>query len=123
MGFSCSHGCWRVQATLATLSSKILRQSMHKSDERTKLEADVVVGIEAVKTQAWEKAFMSTIAAIRSQELKVLLFVQELKVPLLVQTANSAAAQHVRSNIQRAQETAELSVCCRNSGRGSRWLR
>jgi hypothetical protein len=36
-----------LQMALASVSSKILREGMTKSDERTKLESDVVTGIEA----------------------------------------------------------------------------
>eukprot|EP00892_Ulva_mutabilis_P008206 jgi/Ulvmu1/5758/UM025_0012.1 len=60
------------QAALASLSTKILREGMEVADERTKLEADVITGIEAVKTQAWERPFITQITAIRSQELAVL---------------------------------------------------
>lgn len=56
-----------VQTVLASMSTKILREGMEVADERTKLEADVVTGIEAVKTQAWERPFISQITAIRSQ--------------------------------------------------------
>ena len=56
-----------VQTVLASMSTKILREGMEVADERTKLEADVVTGIEAVKTQAWERPFTAQITAIRSQ--------------------------------------------------------
>jgi ATP-binding cassette, subfamily C (CFTR/MRP), member 1 len=61
-----------MQTALAGLSAKILRENMAVSDERTRLETDVVIGIEAVKTQVWEPFFQATIGAIRSQELVVL---------------------------------------------------
>lgn len=52
---------------LASVATKILREGMAVSDERTKLEADVITGIEAVKTQAWERPFTEQIGALRSQ--------------------------------------------------------
>lgn len=45
---------------------------MTQADERTKLESDVVTGVEAVKTQAWETFFLQRITAIRAQELSIL---------------------------------------------------
>lgn len=59
-----------VQMALAGMSTKILREGMTVSDERTKLEADVITGIEAVKTQAWERPFIEQITAIRSQVIR-----------------------------------------------------
>jgi hypothetical protein len=44
---------------------RILKSSMAHSDNRTKLESDMVTGIEAVKTAAWEGPFLERILRVR----------------------------------------------------------
>jgi ATP-binding cassette, subfamily C (CFTR/MRP), member 1 len=61
-----------VQAVVTRKATAILSRGMIHSDERTKLESDMVTGIEAVKSQAWETFFLERIQALRSQELVVL---------------------------------------------------
>jgi ATP-binding cassette, subfamily C (CFTR/MRP), member 1 len=54
------------------MATQILNRAMAQSDERTKLEADIISGIEEVKTQAWETLFRERITSVRAQELTVL---------------------------------------------------
>jgi ABC-type bacteriocin/lantibiotic exporter with double-glycine peptidase domain len=54
------------------LAQSITHRGMAQADERTKLESDMVTGIEAVKTQAWEKFFYERITGIRSKELAIM---------------------------------------------------
>lgn len=61
-----------VQMYVTQLAAKILNRGMVHSDERTKLESDVITGIEAVKTQAWEPFFLRRVTAARADELAVL---------------------------------------------------
>jgi ABC-type bacteriocin/lantibiotic exporter with double-glycine peptidase domain len=61
-----------LQAVVTRKATAILNRGMIHSDERTKLESDLVTGIEAVKSQAWEDFFLGRIGKLRSQELAVL---------------------------------------------------
>lgn len=54
------------------MATGILNRGMTQSDERTKLESDVVTGIEAVKTQAWETFFSERVTELRARELDIL---------------------------------------------------
>lgn len=54
-----------VQTYMVKLSMRILKSSMTHSDNRTKLESDMVTGIEAVKTAAWEGPFLERILRVR----------------------------------------------------------
>ena len=61
-----------VQMKITRWASQILNRGMAQADERTKLESDLVTGVEAVKTQAWEAFFMQRITLIRAHELSIL---------------------------------------------------
>ena len=61
-----------LQMKVTRMATAILNRGMTQSDERTKLESDVVTGIEAVKTQAWETFFSERVTELRNQELAIL---------------------------------------------------
>jgi hypothetical protein len=61
-----------LQMKLTRLAQDIVNRGMAKADERTKLESDLVTGIEAVKTQAWEGFFRGRVTDIRASELAIL---------------------------------------------------
>ena len=92
---------------------------MAKSDERTKLESDVVSGIEAVKTQGWESFSRSRITDIRNSELSILWQSFKLSalntlvlqtVPTLVTTATFSAYVLLGHNLTAAKAFTSLTL-------------
>lgn len=57
---------------MVTLSSKLIKKSLASTDERSKLEGELLAGIEVVKCSTWEESFWSKINAVRNTELAIL---------------------------------------------------
>ena len=81
-------------------SGAMLKAALAHTDERTKLEGELVGGIEVVKCSAWEAPFLERINAARARELAALWRVSILNavvtfvlyaVPTIVPVATFAA--------------------------------
>ena len=48
------HALPLLQAVLVRISARLMRQSLQFTDERSKLEGELVGGIDVVKCSAWE---------------------------------------------------------------------
>ncbi|GAX80188.1 hypothetical protein CEUSTIGMA_g7626.t1 [Chlamydomonas eustigma] len=72
-----------VNLTLMRLSSALLKAALTHSDERTKLEGEMVGGIEVVKCSGWETPFLSRVSQVRSKEIAMLWRVSLLNACIL----------------------------------------
>ena len=61
-----------VNMELMRWTSDLLKSTLAHTDERTKLEGELVGGIEVVKCSAWETPFLGRINAARTRELAML---------------------------------------------------
>jgi hypothetical protein len=48
-----------MQALLVRRSARLLKQALSQTDERSKLEGEVIGGIDVIKCSAWEVDFCS----------------------------------------------------------------
>ncbi|KAJ2946419.1 hypothetical protein O0L34_g12458 [Tuta absoluta] len=61
-----------LQAILTKLSAVYRRKMATRTDQRIKLMAEIINGIQVIKMYAWEKPFQSVVAAARAHEVSVL---------------------------------------------------
>eukprot|EP00210_Caulerpa_lentillifera_P008090 g7724.t1 len=61
-----------IQMSIVRWSAQYVKKALQQTDERAKLEREVVSGIEAVKCNAWEEPFWKRILKIRKVELSIL---------------------------------------------------
>ncbi|PNW84295.1 hypothetical protein CHLRE_04g228650v5 [Chlamydomonas reinhardtii] len=59
-------------AAIVAASNRALKDALGHTDERTKLEAEMMAGMEVVKCSAWEQPLQDRIEAARSRELSKL---------------------------------------------------
>ena len=45
---------WYVQAVIVRVSAKLLKKALRFTDERAKLESELLSGVDVVKCAAWE---------------------------------------------------------------------
>lgn len=61
-----------VQGIVVRMTAKLVKKSLLNTDERAKVETEMVEGIEVVKCNAWEDYFWERVIKIRNEELCVL---------------------------------------------------
>ncbi|GMH44339.1 hypothetical protein BSKO_12273 [Bryopsis sp. KO-2023] len=61
-----------IQAVIVKRTATFVKKAVFSTDERAKLEGELLSGIEVVKCNAWEKPLRKTILSVRKVELRVL---------------------------------------------------
>ncbi|MEW5304006.1 MAG: hypothetical protein WDW36_006649 [Sanguina aurantia] len=72
-----------INGWLVTMSSARLKRALAFSDDRTKMEGELVSGIEVVKCSCWEETFKERIGIVRKQEVAMLNKVNTLQSIML----------------------------------------
>ncbi|KAL3160420.1 hypothetical protein ABBQ32_010743 [Trebouxia sp. C0010 RCD-2024] len=60
------------QAVLVRISARLLKKTLLRTDERAKLEGELLDGIDVVKCMTWENPFWDRIQKVRQTELDIL---------------------------------------------------
>eukprot|EP00798_Chlamydomonas_sp_ICE-L_P022904 gene22904-30080_t len=106
---------------LVSWSAFLLKTALGHTDERTKLEGELMGGMEVVKCSSWESPFLAdqNIAAARQKELDVLLKVSLLQavvlfillaVPTIVPVATFGAYLYLGHDLSAAEAFTALAV-------------
>ncbi|KAK9802963.1 hypothetical protein WJX72_012534 [[Myrmecia] bisecta] len=61
-----------IQAVMVRKSSSLMRKALQFTDERAKLEGELLAGLDVVKCNTWEDPFWARILAVRTDELATL---------------------------------------------------
>ena len=108
-----------VNMELMRWTSELLKSTLAHTDERTKLEGELVGGIEVVKCSAWETPFMGRINTARTRELAMLWRVNLLQalalfilyaVPTIVPVATFSAYLLLGNSLSSAEAFTALAL-------------